>query len=64
MRSADQWAKWKVEAAGLPFKELQRHAKVSYENNHRCVECFTCACWAVLEELDASAVRQLRARRR
>lgn len=63
MRECDQWAEWRKEAALLPFKELQRHARVSYDNNHQCVECFCCACWSVLEDLDrAEAARRRRVR--
>ena len=49
-RSADWWAQWIKEAKQLPETDLRRHASVSRNNNHRCVECYCCACLTVLEE--------------
>ncbi len=49
-RACDQWAEWKRQAAALPIKDLKRHASVSTENNHSCVDCFCCAAVQVLEE--------------
>jgi hypothetical protein len=40
----------KRQARQLPPEELSRHAKVSINNNHKCRECFTCACVEVLEQ--------------
>jgi hypothetical protein len=30
--------------------EVRRHAMVSFNNRHRCYECFCCACMTVLRE--------------
>jgi len=49
-RSCDQWAEWKRQAAVLPVSDIKRHASVSTDNRHSCVECFCCACVAVIEE--------------
>ena len=38
---------WKraLEAASyLDDNELRRHARISINNSHQCVDCFTCAC--------------------
>jgi hypothetical protein len=43
----DRESKWEsmlIEAENLPVTEALRHALVSVANNHRCRECFTCAC--------------------
>lgn len=34
------------------IKEVRRHAGVSTDNAHACVECFCCACGAYLEETE------------
>lgn len=51
-RSADQWLEWRRQAYALPVAELRRHASVSTGNSHLCVECFCCACVAVLAEIE------------
>lgn len=42
------WDKARSEAFRLPDDELSRHAHVSIDNRHRCLNCFTCACAAEL----------------
>ena len=37
-------------ARQLDDKELRRHARVSIDNNHRCMDCFCCACVEVMRE--------------
>lgn len=49
-RACDQWAEWKRQAAALPVADIRRHASVSTQNRHECVECFCCACLAVVRE--------------
>ena len=44
------WANQLDEARKLDDKELARHASVSTDNNHQCVDCFCCACVVVREE--------------
>jgi hypothetical protein len=39
-----RWASMLAEAENLPVTEALRHALVSLRNNHRCRECFCCAC--------------------
>ena len=47
--------KMKNVASNYSDAELRRHACVSRDNNHKCRDCFTCACWSVLtDRLDAS----------
>ncbi len=50
-RPADQWLEWRKQAYALPVAEMRRHAAVSTDNRHACVDCFCCACVAVLEEI-------------
>lgn len=50
LRPADQWAALREQARPLPDAELRRHYLVSTRNNHLCVDCFCCACGAVLAE--------------
>ncbi len=56
-RSADQWHEWKLQAHAIAsdpkqgIKEVRRHASVSTDNGHACVECFCCACVTYLEEV-------------
>ena len=40
----------KQQARGLPVADAARHASVSLRNDHRCRQCYTCACLTVLEE--------------
>ena len=45
------WDKLYILAAELYRKdptECMRHARVSADNKHKCMECFTCACLAVV----------------
>ena len=44
MRNADQWHQFTEQAKTLSDKEVKRHASVSLDNRHSCVDCFTCAC--------------------
>lgn len=43
-----RWTSMLAEAEALPIEEVKRHALVSLRNNHRCRECFTCACATAL----------------
>jgi hypothetical protein len=58
--SEDAWELMKDQARELvrnpPYttKELRRHASISTDNNHRCKNCFCCACVEVLENFDYS----------
>ena len=49
-RSCDMWAGMVAYARRLDAAELRRHAAVSRDNRHACVECFCCACAVALEE--------------
>lgn len=49
-RRTDAWFRMRQQARELDDKELRRHASVSTDNNHQCVQCFCCAAQAVLEE--------------
>ena len=49
-RSRDAWAEMLDAARELDDSTLFGHANVSTQNNHACVECFTCACAAVRDE--------------
>ena len=44
-------------------RDLTRHARVSLDNRHRCVECFCCACATVREEKAKDAFDKRRAAR-
>jgi hypothetical protein len=59
------WTKMLDEARTLNDADVKRHASVSLNNNHQCVECFTCAC-AVEQQRRASqrARERLEARAR
>jgi hypothetical protein len=62
-RSCDWWAHWLETARALPEAELRRHASVSANNGHRCVECFCCACLTVREERSKAEFDKRRAMR-
>jgi hypothetical protein len=49
-RACDQWQEWKRQAATLPPAEVRRHASVSTDNGCGCMDCFCCACAAVVKE--------------
>jgi hypothetical protein len=64
-QSADDWAAMRDLARLLPEAECAKLAAISAVNRHSCVECFTCACQAVLDEraaYEASARRIWRER--
>jgi hypothetical protein len=49
------WTMMIEQARALPADELQRHASVSINSRHRCENCYTCACAAVLDLRKAEA---------
>lgn len=52
------WYRMLDDANKLTTSDLERHARVSESNEHKCVECFTCACVVALQD------RRLRERKR
>jgi hypothetical protein len=44
------WEHQLREARKLYGEELRKYANVSKDNNHRCKDCFCCACLEVEEE--------------
>ena len=55
---ANEWRQWQDmqgRARLLSDADLKRHATVSINSNHQCVQCFTCACVTVRHERDRNA---------
>ncbi len=44
------WVNQLIEARKLDSRELERHARISFDNRHRCEDCFCCAALTTLEE--------------
>jgi hypothetical protein len=61
MRNCDWWANTLKVLRTFDDKEIDRHARVSTSNNHRCVDCYCCACQTVREERSHAVAEKRRA---